>query len=227
MVKKDDTPKASSSILDEIQDKLEEALARKKQDVEKELEERIKQEREEAQKRMKEIDNELVQEKQALIDFKDVLAEFDSNKKYLKKQIKEHIDKAVSFQTEIETLTGKTLEELRKVSDLTQQLEKLQQDSGQKMETLKKELEDKFGIVAEVPETEDVDETEINLDQELAKLRKIKELLNSSGEVGEVVPEAEPEAKPEAQPQVVPQVALPVLPQEPLPRPLRLSSAIP
>ncbi len=206
MAKNDDTPKASSSILDEIQDKLEEALSRKKQDVEKELEEKIKREREEAEKRMKEIDNELVQEKQALIDFKDVLAEFESNKKYLKKQIKEHIDKAFSFQTEIETLTGKTMEELRKVSDLNQQLEDLQQDSGKKMDALKKELEEKFGIVAEVPVSEEPDESEINLEQELDKLRKIKELLNSSGEVGEEDLEAKPEVQPEAQPEAQPEV---------------------
>jgi len=189
MAKKDNTPKASVSIIDEIQEQLEQALAKKKEDVEKELEERIRREKEEAQKRMQELDKELVEEKQTLSDFKDLLAEFDSNKKDLKKQIKEHLDKAIAFQTEIETLTGNTLEELRKVSDLSQKLEELQQEAGQKVSALKKELEEKFGIVAEVPEGEERDETEINLEHELAKLRKIKELLNSSGELEEVVPE--------------------------------------
>jgi hypothetical protein len=193
MAKKDDTPKDSSSIIDEIQDQLEQALAKKKEDVEKELEERIQREKEEAQKRMQELDNELVEEKQTLFDFKNLLNEFDSNKKDLKRQIKEHLDKAITYQTEIETLTGNTLEELRKVSDLSQKLEELQQETGQKVSALKKELEEKFGIVAEVPDGEEQNETEINLEHELAKLRKIKELLNSSGEVDEAVPEAQPE----------------------------------
>ena len=66
MAKKDDTPRGSSSILDEIQDKLEQALAKKKEDVGRDLEERIRREKEEAQKRMEELDKELVQEKQAV-----------------------------------------------------------------------------------------------------------------------------------------------------------------
>ena len=128
-----------------------------------------------------------------MIDFQTLLVEFETNKTELKKQIKEHIEKAIKFQTEIETMTGKTLEELKTVNKLNQKLEELQQETDKKVSALKKELEEKFGIVAEVPEDEERDETEINLEHELAKLRKIKELLNSSGEVEEVVPEAEAE----------------------------------
>lgn len=193
MAKKDNTPKGSASIIDEIQEQLEQALAKKKKDVEKELEERIRQEKEEAQRKMEEFDKELKKEKGTLIDFQTLLAEFEINKTELKKQIKEHIEKAIKFQTEIETITGQTLEELRKVSDLSQKLEELQQETGQKVSAVKKELEEKFGIVAEVPEGEEPDETELNLEHELAKLKKIKELLNSNGPVEKVVPEAQPE----------------------------------
>jgi outer membrane biosynthesis protein TonB len=194
MGKKDDTPKGPVSIIDEIQEQLDQALAKKKVDVEMELEERIKREREEAQKRMQEIEKEMVEEKQGLANFKNLLAEFDTNKKELKRKIKEHLDKAIGFQSEIETMTSRTLEELRKVSVLSQKLEELQQESGKKVSDLKKDLEDKFGIVAEVPEAEEMDESEINLEHELAKLKKIRELLNSKGEVVDVEPE---EAKPE------------------------------
>jgi len=198
MAKKDNTPKGPSSVVDEIQEQLEQALAKKKEDLEKELEERIRREKEEARKRMEELDKEVVEEKQSLSDFRNLLDEFDSNKKDLKKKIKEHLDKAIGYQTEIETLTGSTLEELRKVSDLSQKLEELQNETGEKVSALKKELEEKFGIVAEVPEGEERDETEINLEYELAKLKKIKELLNSNGEVEELVSEAQQaEAQPE------------------------------
>jgi len=196
MAKKDDTPDTpenSSSILDEIEQQLEKALAKKKEEVEKELEERIRKEREEAKKRLENLDKELHEEKQTLTDFKTTLAEFETNKKELKTQIKDHIEKAIKFQTEIESLTGQTLEELKKVSELNQKLEELQQTTGEKVSTLKKDLEEKFGIVAEVPEGEEPEEEEINLAQELAKLKKIKDLLSNSVAVEEVVPEEEPE----------------------------------
>ncbi len=180
MATKDDEKKESSSIVEEIEQQLEQALARRKQEVEKELEEKIKKDKEEAQKRIDLINKELSEEKDALSKFKALLAEFESNKSDLKKQIKEHIDKAISFQTNIETLTGNTLEELKKVRELNLKLEELQKDTGQKVTDMKNKLEEKFGIVAEVPETE-WDETEINLDQELVKLRKIKELLDNKG----------------------------------------------
>ena len=193
MPKKDDTPETSSSVFDEIQKQLDDALAKKKQDLEKELEERIRKEKEEMQKRLQELDKELDVEKGALVDFKTLLADFETNKSDLKRQIKSHIDKAVRFQSEIETITGQTLEELRKVSDLNQKLDELQQKTEEKIATLKKDLEEKFGIVAELPEAEEFDETEIDLDRELAKLRKIKELLNSGGPAEEVFQEAEPQ----------------------------------
>ena len=193
MAKKDDTPEKPSTILDEIEQQLEHALAKKKEDVEKELEERIRKEKEEAQKKIQDIDKEIAKEKQTLIDFKTLLAEFETNRRDLKKQIKEHIEKAIRFQTEIESLTGQTLEELKKVSELNQKLEELQHDTGERVSALKKDLEEKFGIVAEVPAGEEAEETEINLDRELAKLKKIKELLDNSGAVEELVIEEVPQ----------------------------------
>jgi hypothetical protein len=196
MAKKDDTPdtpEKSSSIIDEIQQQLEQALARKREEVEKELEERIKKEREEARKRLESLEKELHEEKQTLTDFKTTLAEFETNKRELKTEIKDHIEKAIKYQTEIESLTGQTLEELKKVSELNQKLEELQQTTGERVSTLKKDLEEKFGIVAEMPEGEESEEEEINLAQELAKLKKIKDLLSNSVAVEEVVSEEGPE----------------------------------
>ncbi len=193
MAKKDDTPKKSSSVFEEIEEQLEQALAKKKEDIEKELEERIRQEKEETQRRIEGLDKELKQERGALIDIQSQLDEFENQKAELKKQIREHIDKAIKLQTEIETMTGQTLEELKTVSSLNQKLEELQQETGEKVSSLKKSLEEKFGIVADVPEEKEFDETELNLDHELAKLKKIMELLNSNGPVEEVVPEEQPE----------------------------------
>ena len=214
MAKKDDTPKKSSSVFEEIEEQLEQALAKKKEDIEKELEERIRQEKEETQRRIEGLDNELKQERGALVDIQSQLDEFENQKAELKKQIKEHIDKAIKLQTEIETMTGQTLEELKTVSSLNQKLEELQQEAGEKVSALKKSLEEKFGIVADVPEGKEFDETEINLEHELAKLRKIMELLNSNGPVEEVVSEEQPEEmQPEEVSEKVEEEAAPVEPE--------------
>lgn len=209
MAKKDDTPKSSSSVFDEIEEQLNQALAKRKEELEKELEEKIRLEKEETQKRIEALDSELKQEKGALTEFQSRLDEFEKEKAELKTQIKEHIDKAVEFQAEIETKTGQTLEELKTVSNLNQKLETLQQETEEKLFSLKKDLEEKFGIVAEMPDNDEHLETEINLDLELAKLKKIKELLNSNELTEEVSQETMPqepikeeaEEQPEEEPQ--------------------------
>lgn len=199
MANKDDTPKNSSSIVEEIEQRLEQTIAKRREEVEKTLEEKIRKEREEAQKRIEDLTREAEDEKQTLVNFKTLLSEFESSRNELKVQIKDHVEKAIHFQTEIESLTGQTLEELKKVRELSQQLDELQQDAGKKVSELRRDLEEKYGIVAEIPEGEEKDETEIDLEQELAKLKKIKELLNTSGPVEEVNQEAGPQEQGEGE----------------------------
>ncbi|MBL7083824.1 MAG: hypothetical protein ISS41_09395, partial [Candidatus Aminicenantes bacterium] len=45
-----------------------------------------------------------------------------ANENNIKKELKEHLEKAVQLQTEIETLTGKVLEELNKANESIQKL---------------------------------------------------------------------------------------------------------
>ena len=208
MAKKEDTPEKSSSVFDEIEEQLSQTLAKRKEELERELEEKIRLQKEETQKKIEELNNELKQGKGALTEFQNKLDDFEKEKAELKAQIKGHIDKAVEFQTEIETKTGQTLEELKTVSTLNQKLETLQRETEEKLLSLKKDLEEKFGIVAEMPANDEHPETEINLDQELAKLKKIRELLNSNEIAEEVsqetVPQEPVEEKPEAQPKEEP-----------------------
>ena len=162
-------------IIEDVENQLEKIFNKKKQEIEKELEGKIQQERKEAEKKVHQIEKELEDEKKALVNYRTTLAEFENNKANTKSQIKEHIDKAVQSLTEIETLTAQTLEELKKVGELNQKLEEFHHATEEKTAILKKDLEEKFGIVAEdleIKELEDVD-----LKRELAKLKKIKELL--------------------------------------------------
>ncbi len=162
-------------IIEDVENQLENIFNKKKQEIEDELEGKIQQERKEAEKKVHQIEKEIEDEKEALVNYRTTLAEFENNKAATKGQIKEHIDKAVQSLTEIETLTAQTLEELKIVGELNQKLEESHHATEEKTAILKKDLEEKFGIVAEdleIKELEDVD-----LKRELAKLKKIKELL--------------------------------------------------
>jgi translation initiation factor 2 beta subunit (eIF-2beta)/eIF-5 len=180
MVKDNNFIKESSSIIEEIEAQLKDVLSKKKEQVEHELEEKIKAEQEEAQKRLDQIESELEGNKEALENYKNVLTQFENDKEGVKEEIKTHLDVAIQLQTDIETMTGKTLQELKTVSELTKKLEVINHEASTKVNALKTELEEKYGIVAQVPESNGHDEVDFDLENELAKLEKIKELLGSN-----------------------------------------------
>jgi translation initiation factor 2 beta subunit (eIF-2beta)/eIF-5 len=180
MVKDNNFIKESSSIIEEIEAQLQNVLAKKKEQVEHELEEKIRAEQEDAQKRIDQIESELKGNKEALENYKNVLTQFESDKEGVKSEIKGHLDKAIQLQTDIEQMTGQTLQELKTVSELTKKLEEINHEASTKVNALKTELEEKYGIVAQVPESNGHDEVDFDLENELAKLQKIKELLGST-----------------------------------------------
>jgi hypothetical protein len=183
MAEKNVNVKDSVVVIDEIETKLEGLLNKRKEEIERDLEERIRAEKAEADKKLEAIDKEIQKGRGLLHDYRSVINEFETERSAIQRQIKEHFERAVEYQTEIEKKAGMTLEELRMVSELNRKLETLQQSAEEKVNTFRKDLEERFGIVAHLPETKEEEEIKIDLEQELSKLRKIKELL-----------EAEPEA---------------------------------
>jgi hypothetical protein len=171
--------KDSVTVIEEIETKLEKLLTKRKQEIEKDLEERIRAEKEEADKKIEAIQREIDKGKEILQDYKSVISEFETERSALQQQLKEHFDKAIEYQTEIEKMAGLTLEELRKVSELNKKLESLHQSAEEKVNTFKKDLEERFGIVAKLPESREEAELKIDLEQELSKLKKIKQLLEA------------------------------------------------
>lgn len=186
--------KESALIIEDIEGLLEETISKKKEEIEKELEERVRQEKEEAEKRIGQIESEFAEEKQALTNYRTTIREYENNKVNLKNQLEEHLNKTVQFQKEIENLTAQTLEELKRVSELNQELKVLHKVAEETAAVLKKDLEEKFGIAAEGLKTDEHEEIGLNLEQELAKLKKIKELLTShDAELKELVEEEKEE----------------------------------
>ncbi len=173
--------KDSSSILEEIESQLNQALEKKKKEIEDELEEKINREKEEAHQKITKIETELNQDKKTLQDYRGVISEFDQTKHNIKEKIQGHLDKASEFQNDIDTLAEKTLEELRAVSELNARLEETGKEAADKIKGLKTDLQDKYGITAELPDSSPGFSSDFDLDGELNKLRKIKELLDLNG----------------------------------------------
>lgn len=188
MAENDATEKTSVNAIEEIETKIESLWLKRKEEVENELEERIRSEKEEAAKRIEAIEKELEKGRAILKDYRLVVTEFESERASLQRQIKEHFEKAVEYQTEIEKMAGQTMEELRLVDELNNRLEAIQTSAEDKVNSYRKDLEERFGIVAQLPESKEEDELKVDLEQELGKLRKIKAILEA-----EVVQAEEPE----------------------------------
>ena len=179
MAEKDANMKDSVVVIEEIEAKIEDLWLKRKEEVEKDLEERIRVEREGAAKKIEAIEKELEKGRTILKDYRTVVHEFESERSSLQRQIKEHFEKAVAYQTEIEKMAGQTMEELRLVNDLNKKLESIQHSAEDKVNGFRKDLEERFGIVAQLPESREEDELKVDLEQELLKLRKIKEILET------------------------------------------------
>lgn len=177
MANDQDFLKATSSIISGIEDQLREILAKKKEAVERDLEEKINLQKREAQSRMAQIERELAEEREALDSYKEILSNFETDKDKIKREVKGYLDKALEYQAEIKSLTAKTLRELEKVSELDQKLLIINHDATEKIAILKKDLEEKFGVVAKIPAIDDITSINFNLEAELQKLNKIRELL--------------------------------------------------
>ncbi|MDH7512493.1 MAG: hypothetical protein QHH14_06075 [Clostridiales bacterium] len=171
--------KDSLAVIEEIEGKLEKILSKRKEEIERELDEKLRAIKEEAEKKIESIEKELEKGKQILHDYRTVIGEFESERNAIQRQIREHFEKAIQHQTEIERMAGLTLEELRIIGELNRKLETIHQTAEEKVSLYRKDLEERFGIAAELPESVEEEEVKIDLEQELLKLKKIKELLET------------------------------------------------
>lgn len=177
--------KDSIGVIEEIESKMENLWLKRKEEIERELEVRIRTEKEEAGKKIEAIERELEKGRAVLQDYRTVVGEFESERATLQRQIKEHFEKAVEYQTTIEKMAGQTMEELRLVNDLNKKLETLHQSAEEKVNGFRKDLEERFGIVAQLPPSREEEELKVDLEHKLRKLRKIKELLENENAVAE------------------------------------------
>lgn len=113
----------------------------------------------------------------------DLIKESASIIEEIKSQIRAHMAKAEGYQPQIEDLAAKTINELKKVLELNEKLEELNLEAVSCVESMKVELNEKVGA------THSPVDIQSSLDNEIDKLKKIKELLgkDSSHSLPEVV----------------------------------------
>ena len=166
----------SSQVIQEVEEQLERILQKRFRDVDSELLERINREKETARKRKEEIEHEFEKEKTALDEYRVMVRDFEEQRAGLLNEARDRFDKVLKFQAEIESLAKSTVEEIKRVNEIQERLEALRLKTSERAAFLKNDLRERFGIVAEVME-EEPRPLAIDLDEELAKLKKIKDLL--------------------------------------------------
>ncbi len=171
-----DFVRESTRVIDEVEGQLERLLHKRFVDVDRDLEERISRERDAARRRKEEIENEFQKERATLGEYRTMVREFEEERGRLLGEARERFEKVVRFQEEIESLARATVEEIKRVNEIQGRLEDLRKRTSEKAAFLKNDLRERFGIVAEVVEEEPAP-LDLDLDQELEKLKRIKDLL--------------------------------------------------
>jgi len=227
MTPQKDVLEESTMIIREIESNLEKAMQKRREEVERELEDKIRREREEHDRRLRKIEEEFARERDTVKEYQAAVDEFKTVRESLQAEIREHLEKSIGYQQDIERLTAQTLEELKIVSAKNAQLAEVRDHAEERVSALRTKLREKYGIVTDEPLPKSDGDIVVNLEQELSKLKRIKELLESDGasepldRPAEAVPVPLPEEipAPETPPQAEPAPFLDV-PEEAGPEPL-------
>ena len=195
MSKSGQTEKDSILVIQEIENQLERLLTRKKDEINGALAARIREEEEAARARMDGVEKEIDQERESLREFQTMVSETEGERQAVLEEIRAGFSRALDLQSQIEGLVKRTVEEIGKVEDLQRKMESLRRRTSEQAAFLKKDLKERFGIVADPRgEEERWLEPAPNLDAELKKLKRIRTLL-AGGTEGFPGPENSPESE--------------------------------
>lgn len=178
MSEKQDNTKEPVTIIDEIEQQLKIIFRKKKEEVKFAVEEKINLEKLEVQKRMELFEKRIVEEKASRMKYKEVISDMDGKKTNIKKQIRIHLEKAIHFQSNIKSLTKETYDELKIVDALNRKLGSIDKDALGKMSKIEEDIEEKNRKISQLLPSVD-EKTEDDIENEIFKLKKIRELLET------------------------------------------------
>jgi hypothetical protein len=167
----------SASIIQEIESQLDRILSKRKDDIERSLAGTILKEKELARRKLDEAEKEFEGERDFLHEFKTMVAENEAERNAVLEEIRERHKRILRCQEDISALAKRTVEEMRKVGELNRKLESLREKTAERAGFLKNDLRERFGIISDIPDMSEAPEAPLSLDEELEKLRKIRDLL--------------------------------------------------
>ena len=176
-------PNAESQIdpaafLDDIEKRVGEIFSAQKNEVEQSLIEKINREKEEAQRRIEAVNREFAQVRGFLDEHKQAMAELQTTETYLRGEIRGHFERAVNYQKMMENAAALAGDELEKIGGLNRDLEKVRVKAEEEYAGLKRNLAGYAGIVAQIPApAAPADESGVDWNEEMGKLRKVRDLL--------------------------------------------------
>jgi hypothetical protein len=166
-----------ASFLDDIEKRVGEIFESQKSEVEQTLIEKINREKEEAQKRIEAVNREFAQVRGFLDEHKEAMAALQSTETYLRGEIRGHFERAVNYQKMMENAAALAGDELEKIGGLNGELEKVRTKAEEEYAGLKKSLGGYAGIMARIPAPGGAVEPEVDWNEEMGKLRKVRDLL--------------------------------------------------
>ncbi len=179
MLEQFETQKELASIFEGIENQLDRSLAVQKDSIEKSLQETVTREKEEARKRVETAEREFGESKRVLDGHRTTLAELKAAKEQIQSQIKGHLERALSSRQMIEKMSVQAYEEFEKIHHLGMELDGIRHRTEEETEMLRRHLEERFGIKAQFQAAFESLESMADLRQEMLKMKKVRELLES------------------------------------------------
>ena len=190
-----------TAFLDDIEKRVSEIFSAQKNEVEQDLIEKITREKEEALRKIEAVNQEFAQVRGFLEEHKSVMAELQGAEENIRGQIRGHFDHAVNYQKMIENAAVLAGDELERIAGLNQDLEKIRLRAEDEYKNIKKNLAGYAGIAAQIPAPAETTDSDVDWNEELLKLKKVRDLLSTLRQVEFApAPEAvtpEPPAVPE------------------------------
>ncbi|MBP1770505.1 MAG: hypothetical protein H6P96_1123 [Candidatus Aminicenantes bacterium] len=167
-----------AAVLDDIEKRVGEIFSAQKNEVEQTLIEKINREKEEAQRRIEAVNREFAQVRGFLDEHKQAMAELLTTETYLRGEIRGHFERAVNYQKMMENAAALAGDELEKIGGLNRDLEKVRVKAEEEYAGLKRNLAGYAGIVAQIPApAAPADESDVDWNEEMGKLRRVRDLL--------------------------------------------------
>jgi len=164
-------------FLEDIEKRVSEIFSAQKNEVEQGLMEKIKREKEDAQKRIEAVNQEFVKVRSVLGEHKTIMSELHETELHLRGEIRGHFERAVNYQKMMENAAALAGDELEKIGGLNQELEKVRVRAESEYAKIKTHLGGYAGIMATIPEPAGGTEDAVDWNEELDKLRRVRDLL--------------------------------------------------